>query len=188
MKKYLLSGLLLSLAMSGVFAAENQALHDEGRATAMTLGKSLKATLQGAMKSGGPTAAVKVCNTSASPIAQKIAADTGWAVGRTSLKLRNPNNAPDEWELAVLNKFEERKAAGESPKKLEYSETVMVDGKETFRFMKAIPTEEVCMNCHGGDQVKAEVAETIKTYYPDDKARGFKPGDLRGAFTLSKTL
>ena len=184
----IVSGLTLSLAVSGVFAGENQAMHDEARANAMKLGKSLKTTLQSAMKAGGPVAAVKACNTSADPIASKVAAESGWAVGRTSLKLRNPNNAPDDWELTVLNKFEERKAAGESPKTLEFSETVMVDGKKTFRFMKAIPTGEVCMNCHGGDQVKAEVAETIKGFYPDDEARGFKPGDLRGAFTLSKTL
>ena len=188
MKNISLAGLVLSLAVSGAFAADNQALQDEGRANAMKLGKSLKTTLQGAMKSGGPVAAVKVCNSTASPIAEKVTAETGWAVGRTSLKLRNPDNAPDEWELAVLNKFEERKVAGESPKTLEYGETVMVDGKETFRFMKAIPTGKVCMNCHGGDQVKAEVAELIEQLYPDDKARGYKPGDLRGAFTLSKTL
>ena len=188
MKKSFLSGLLLSVAVSGVFAADNQALHDEARANAMKLGKSLKMTLQSAMKSGGPKVAVEACNTSADPIAKKVSAETGWTVGRTSLKLRNPNNAPDDWELNVLNKFEERKASGESPKTLEYSETVMVDGKKTFRFMKAIPTGEVCMNCHGGDQVKAEVAEIIQNFYPDDKARGFSTGNLRGAFTLSKTL
>jgi hypothetical protein len=28
------------------------------------------------------------------------------------------------------------------------------------------------------------VAKTLAEFYPDDKARGFKVGDIRGAFTI----
>jgi hypothetical protein len=189
MKKLLV--IVMSVAAMGVqsvIAAEADPLVAEARATAMKLGKSLKMTLQDAIKTGGPVAALDTCNTAAPAIAETVSAESGWDVARTSLKERNPGNAPDEWELAVLNQFEQRKLAGEAPATLEYSERVSLDGIQTFRYMKAIPTEEVCMNCHGGDNVKAEVVARLKELYPDDKARGFKAGDLRGAFTLSKPL
>ncbi len=53
--------------------------------------------------------------------------------------------------------------------------------------MKAIPTQEVCLACHGEKIDKATAAKLAKLY-PKDKARGFKVGDLRGAFTMSKDL
>ena len=112
---------------------------------------------------------------------------TGWDVARTSLKLRNPANQPDAWELAVLNKFEERKAAGEDPAQIAYGEVIEQDGKKTFRFMKAIPTAELCLSCHGSE-LSPELQAQLDQLYPTDQARGYQLGDIRGAFTLQKPL
>ena len=129
----------------------------------------------------------QVCNVKAPMIAEETGEKTGWQVARTSLKLRNPDNKPDAWELTVLKAFETRKAAGEDVTKMEYSEVMTIDGKKTFRYMKAIPTAELCLNCHGSE-IKPEVARSIDELYPEDQARGYKAGDIRGAFTLQKTL
>jgi hypothetical protein len=148
---------------------------------------NLKGTLEAAMKEGGPVNAIDVCKTKAGPIAMQASSDSGWRVGRTSLKVRNPSNKPDAWERNVLQMFEEKKAGGADPATLEHGEVVQEGGKQRYRFMKAIPTAEVCLNCHGGaikDEVKGKLAEL----YPLDKATGFAVGDLRGAFTLSKDL
>jgi hypothetical protein len=53
--------------------------------------------------------------------------------------------------------------------------------------MKAIPTAELCLKCHGGD-IDAKVAERLDALYPDDQARGYNQGDIRGAFTFRKSL
>jgi hypothetical protein len=109
-------------------------------------------------------------------------------IGRTSLKLRNPANAPDNWELAVLKQFEARKEQGESADKLEFFAVIDDDqGQKTFRYMKAIPTAALCLNCHG-ENVPAEVDAKLKELYPNDQARGFQEGDLRGAFTLAQPV
>ena len=129
-----------------------------------------------------------MCTVKAPEIAGSVADASGWSVARTSLKLRNQGNAPDAWEQKVLEDFEVRKAGGEVAKTLDFSEVVELDGIKTFRYMKAIPTDAVCLNCHGGDNVKAEVAEKLQALYSDDQARGYHEGDLRGAFTLQKTL
>jgi hypothetical protein len=149
---------------------------------------NLQGELQTAIQSGGPASAVTICNAKAPGIATDMSAQTGWNVGRTSLKLRNPGeNAPDAWEQAVLLQFEERKAAGESVETMAYAETTEENGAKTFRFMKAIPTAELCLTCHGTDLVP-EVAAEINKSYPNDQATGFALGDIRGAFTLSKPL
>jgi hypothetical protein len=36
--------------------------------------------------------------------------------------------------------------------------------------------------------LKPEVVEKLDKYYPDDKARGFQVGDLRGAFTIRQPM
>src|SRR5690606_42146159 len=41
-----------------------------------------------------------------------IFAEDGWLVRRTSLKVRNPGNAPDAFEERILRNFEERFAEG----------------------------------------------------------------------------
>ena len=159
----------------------------EARQQMMKLGKNLKGELQMAMKSGGPLKALGVCNIKAPEIAKQVSEGSNWTVARTSLKLRNPNNKPTAWEKMVLLSFEERKVAGEDPKKIDHAEIVEEGSSKTFRYMKAIPTAKVCLNCHGA-QVKPEVEARIKELYPTDKARGYQLGDIRGAFTLSMPL
>jgi hypothetical protein len=160
----------------------------QAREISKAFGGGLREELAAALQTGGPGNAISVCKERAPAIAEAQRQKNGWQkVGRTSLKLRNPANKPDDWELAVLKKFEERKAAGDDPAKIEHSEVVQAGGKKTFRYMKAIPTQELCLVCHGEKIDKATSAKLAKLY-PKDKARGFKAGDLRGAFTLSKDL
>lgn len=148
----------------------------------------LKGELQSAIQTGGPVSAIAVCKDRAPAIAQDLSAKSGWEVGRTSLKLRNPAlNSPDDWEKRVLVQFEERKAAGEDVEKMAFAEVVESDAGKRYRFMKAIPTADLCIACHG-ESINPDLAAAIDKAYPDDKARGFKTGDIRGAFTLSKPL
>lgn len=122
-------------------------------------------------------------------ISADISKKHGWDVGRTSLRVRNPANVPDAWEEKVLRDFEKRKAAGEDPARLEYAEIVNQSGKSTFRYMKAIviPAGAPCLACHGRE-LDASVAGKLRERYPNDRATGFREGDLRGAFSVSQPL
>ncbi|MGB1109915.1 MAG: Tll0287-like domain-containing protein [Gammaproteobacteria bacterium] len=168
-------------------AADTEALAAEARGAMKALGGQLKERLQAAMKEGGPGKAITVCNTLALPIGRKVSLSAGMDVGRTSLKLRNPENAPDDWELAQLQNFEALKAKGEPVKKMEHYEIVEANGKKLFRYMKPIPTGRVCTTCHG-ENLNPTIAEKLDELYPEDKARGFNEGDIRGAFTISKPV
>jgi len=185
---------LLAVVLAGGIAAPAMAAEQpdmeklKGEAKEIVQGffKELKGTLVSAMKEKGPAGAVDVCHTKAQEITAKHNRE-GWKVGRTALKLRNPKNAPDAWEKAVLEEFDKKISEGADPKKLVKAEIVEEDGKKVFRFMKAIPTMKPCLTCHG-EKVKEEVLAVIRKHYPQDQATGFKLGQLRGAFTLKKPL
>jgi hypothetical protein len=160
---------------------------DEAKALIKQYATSLQSELVGAIKSGGPINAVGVCQDKAPAIATSLSETSDWEIGRTSLKTRNANNAPDAWEQQVLEQFESLKAAGNPVAEMAYAEVVEVDGQKVYRFMKAIPTQEVCLTCHGSE-IDPELAQAIDEAYPEDQARGYSAGDIRGAFTLSKPL
>jgi FtsP/CotA-like multicopper oxidase with cupredoxin domain len=186
------AGLLAALALAAAMPAaaqapDNAAQIEEARRVIGGFAKSLLGELQGAMQKDGPVGAINVCNHAAPAIAAKAGDTSGWKVGRTALKLRNAKNAPDAWEKKVLDDFLAKSGQGADLAKLEHQEIVTEGGARTLRFMKAIPVGEPCLTCHGGD-VKSEVKDAITKLYPNDTATGFKTGELRGAFTLSRKL
>jgi len=182
----LIAGLLPCVAVYAEPAP--QALVDEAETISQGFMESLKGELERAIKAGGPAAAIEICHTVAPAIAAEQAKEHGWdKAARTSLQLRDPANAPDAWEKGVLEQFEARKAAGEPAGGLSYSEVVETEGAKEFRFMKAIPTGKVCLACHG-TEIADPVAAKLDELYPEDQARGYQEGDIRGAFTLVKTL
>lgn len=162
---------------------------EASRKAVKELGGALQGELGTAMKSGGPADAVEVCRVKASAIAAEISKKAGMKVARTSLRLRNPNNTSDAWELGVLVQFEARKAAGQDPAVLEHFEVIAENGRKTFRYMKAIAIAPgaPCLVCHG-EKIDPAVSARLKTLYPNDRATGFKTGDLRGAFTVTQQM
>ena len=171
------------LPMSISWAADTEKMTKDSREAIKMLGGELKATLQASMKANGPIESISVCNIEASKIATRISEEKGLTVGRTSLKNRNVANKPDAWEQSVLEQFEKRKADGESLENMDFSEVVDYEDGKAFRYMKAIPTGDVCMKCHGVN-IAEPLAKKISSIYPDDKATGFNKGDIRGAFTV----
>jgi len=65
------------------------------------------------------------------------------------------------------------------------------DGKKAFRFIKAteIPplSKTPCLKCHG-ENIDPQVAAKLDKLYPNDMARGYKPGIIRGAFTITQPM
>ncbi|MGD9669603.1 MAG: DUF3365 domain-containing protein [Hyphomicrobiaceae bacterium] len=158
------------------------------RAAVKGLGEGLKEKLVGAMKAGGPVAALDVCKVDAPKVTAERSSASGMDVGRTALKVRNPGNAPDDFEKRVMEKFVADLKSGADAMKLDHAEVVEQDGKKVFRYMKPIMTAGTpCLACHGSE-LAPEVSAKIKDLYPADQATGFAAGDMRGAFTVKKML
>lgn len=78
----------------------------------------------------------------------------------TSLKLLNPNNAPDHWESVALRAFE-----GGDKERMELQQ---IDGQPFLRMMKPIFAESGCLKCHA--------------------IQGYKLGDIRGGISTSVSM
>jgi len=117
MRKYAVA-VLLVIACSPVLiqAADAPAAPgwiEQSRQLAQQLGGELKVELSRAISEGGPLAAVTVCKTRAPEIAAGLSAKSGAVVGRTALRVRNPANAPDDLQRAVLEQFSGELASGQ---------------------------------------------------------------------------
>jgi len=166
---------------------DQQALIAQARTAIKVYAKSLKTALVEAIHEGGAVAAISLCHTEAMPITQRISAEQGLHLSRVSLKYRNPHNAPNKWQRDIMKHFAARKAQGELIGQLRYAAVVKQNGQRQFRYVQAIPTQAVCLRCHG-KHISPEVKRKLGQLYPHDRASGFDLGDIRGAFVVTKIL
>ncbi|RLA25688.1 MAG: DUF3365 domain-containing protein [Gammaproteobacteria bacterium] len=176
-----LAGIAAILALSGTASAADDPRLLESRSITKFLGSRLQADLKEAISTGGPVAAINVCKDAAPHIAAELSRMSGAKVSRTSLRFRNPRNAPEAWQAVILEEFDARLKSAESTASLEHFE---VAADSSARFMKAIPTGPVCLVCHGSD-LAPEVRAVLDEHYPYDRARGYELGEIRGAFSIN---
>jgi hypothetical protein len=177
------------LAWALPLAAQDPAWVGDARKVATSIPPRLLAVLTEELARGGPEGAIAACRDVAPQLAKAASAETGWSIRRVSLRNRNPRAVPDAWERAALEEFDRRAASGESPTALEKAEIVVEDGRRHYRYMRALPVQPLCVNCHGAvDQLAPATRHKLKELYPEDRAIGYKTGDLRGAMTIRKPL
>lgn len=162
-------------------------LNRQATASVGALASALQSELKAAMAAGGPLEAIDVCHARAPAIAREISEEQGMDVARVSARNRNAGNAPSAWQAAVLEDFQTRLKAGEDPGSLTWQGFAETREGREYRFMKAIPTQPVCLACHG-KAIAPPVGEKLADLYPGDKATGFDEGDIRGAFVVTRQL
>lgn len=151
-----------------------------GQETAGALMQSLGGQLTAAMQAGGPVEAMAVCQSVAQPLTAATGAGIeGAEVRRTTLRPRNPLNAPDETDREVLEAMEALSTEGAAPDPVVHWEA------ETARYYAPVMIQEVCLTCHGDRATFPEpLAERLGELYPDDEATGYALGDFRGAIRV----
>lgn len=134
-----------------------------------------KMELMGALQAGmqaGPDSAITACRLQAPQIAAD-AQSAGVELGRTSHKLRNPDNAPRTWAEPLLAAYLA------DPPKQGPDAVQLEDGR--VGYVEPIMVQQLCLTCHGSS-LAPEVTELLSAHYPSDEATGFEAGDFRGLF------
>lgn len=186
MRHWIAYSILILVSATTSWAADSTEL-ERAKAATGDFAAALKSELMNAMQNGGPLAAIDACHLKAPGISAGVSQHHGLQIYRVSSRNRNPANAPNDWQSAVLATFESRKKAGEDPAALIWHTKVELENATEFRFMKAIPTGGLCLQCHG-THIAEPVAERLAQLYPQDKATGFSSGDLRGAFVVTRRI
>ncbi|MCP3928451.1 MAG: DUF3365 domain-containing protein [Bacteroidetes bacterium] len=181
---------LLTISLScGEQATEtSQNLSEEETASYLKKGQSiasgtftvLSGKLQSALKENGVQGALEYCKLTAFPIVDSLSEAHNAEIRRTSLKVRNPQDAPDEIEKTILDKFHKMELKGESIKPI-----VQREG-ENVAFYAPIRILPLCTQCHGevGEGLTQENNNFIQSLYPEDKAIGYAENDLRGIWSI----
>jgi hypothetical protein len=159
---------------------------ERARQAAAAMGSRLMGTLVEELREGGPVQAVRVCSDVAPSIAKEQSSD-GLTIRRVSLRFRNPFGEPDAYERGVLEAWASAHEPGMMPE--ESAEVVTLDGREQLRYMKPIMVMTPCLKCHGDPEgMSPELKALLVERYPDDRATGYRDGDLRGAFSVTADL
>jgi hypothetical protein len=135
--------------------------------------EKLSGRLMEAMAEGGPSAAILVCQKEAPQIAKAVGQTQGVSIGRTGVRLRNPNNQAPAW------------AAGLIERKTDKPTFVTLSDNKAAALLP-IKLQMQCLMCHGpNEQIAPGVKAQLQSSYPADQATGFNEGDLRGWFWVT---
>lgn len=155
----------------------------EGRLIAKAGFDALSQKLMEALEQGGVAYALPFCHANAGALTDSLSAKYGVHIRRVAEQNRNPANAPDANEKALFETFAAWKAGGRD---LKTADTAVVLAPGKVLFAKPILLLPQCVACHGkvGETVAEENYREIRKLYPEDRAVGFSPGDLRGMWAI----
>ncbi len=144
-----------------------------------TFQRSLKGELMTAMKAGGATNAITVCQQKASEIASTQSTNV-YSIRRVALKNRNTNNKASQKEAEILERF------AKDPKMGSFTVSdFSKDSSSVYQYYKPIKTGKFCLKCHGPvESLDDDVKSVLTEAYPNDNATGHTVGDLRGMFVV----
>jgi len=112
----------------------------------------------------------------ATRVAERITRGSKYYVRQVSLRYRNPNNRPDEYETQMLRQF-----AG-MPGHESFGVVETKEGKK-FRFMLSMVAEKSCLECHGE---YAKAPAFVRARFPAGHfSYNYKPGEVIGAVSVS---
>lgn len=108
------------------------------------------------------------------------------AIKRTSLMIRDPNNAPDGADLAALNKIHSQLLADEAPDRMIVQKIEQTGKPVEWRVYRPIAASQSCLSCHGDPKTfRPGVKEALDYLYPEDKAINYGAQEYRGVLRVS---
>lgn len=170
------------IALAPLTEEEKQLYADKGRGIVQQMMGTLGGNLMKALSQNGVGYAAKFCNLKAYPLVDSLKKVNNADIRRATLKARNSRNLATAQEEEVIMQYAEQlKTSGAQLKPV-----VKRVSADSVAFFAPIQTNDLCLRCHGniGDDVDAKDYELIKSLYPNDKAVGYKAGELRGVWSM----
>lgn len=180
MKRHLFLPLILASTIVTAAPLSDNQMIKKGDDVSSALIQKLGGELKTQMQTSGALGALRFCSLNALPLTEQVAKETKTSIKRVSLNSRNPYNSPAKEEAAILNEWE---TLVKNSQPLPAHKLVNVSNNTAMYYKPIVINNEACLKCHGN--VEGELAKAIKASYPDDKAIGYKMGDLRGMIAIT---
>lgn len=179
--------LLLALLTSSFLIASpvsNEKTAVIGGEVSAALLQKLGGEVKAKMHSDGPLGALLFCSQNALVLTDNVAKESGTSIRRVSLKNRNPVNSPLNEEQSLLQKWESMVQNGQALPSYEIKK--LSDSKNVY-YKPILINNEACLKCHGDIKADTPLGKAIAATYPEDKATGYKMGDIRGMIAITIT-
>lgn len=112
----------------------------------------------------------------ASRVAQQMTSGSNYYVRQVSLRYRNPDNRPDDFEITQLNKFKEKKPE-------EHWQIDAKTGRKSLRYLLPMVANQSCITCHGSYETAPRF---IQARFPKEHfSYGYRVGELIGAVSVA---
>lgn len=146
---------------------------------------SQKALMNALLNAGAdsvPEQAVAFCHEEAAGILSNLTDTHHIKIQRVAEKFRNPNNALQPEDYTVWDTWKKQLAQGQT---LVSEVEINRESHKVYRapIFLGMP---LCERCHGDENTfSPELQKTLARLYPNDKARNFRQGDLRGMWKIT---
>jgi hypothetical protein len=108
------------------------------------------------------------------------------ALRRTSLRVRNPANTPDTPDRAALELIRDQIENGDDVAPLLIQRVTLPGQPPEWRVYRPLVTLKQCLECHGSaDELAPGVTDTLKVFFPTDRAVDYQVGKWRGLIRAS---
>lgn len=137
--------------------------------------KTFKPTLKAVLKDMSAPDAIEMCTHNQSVNNYSKTLPEGITLRRITSKARNEGHiAKNDLEAKTLIEMDSLKKP-----------IIKKVSNNHFQFYKPLIVKEACLKCHGSiEQIGENSLGLIKKSYPNDKATGYKVGDVRGVFLV----
>lgn len=144
---------------------------------------NLLSSLQKAISENEFSGAIEFCHENALPILKNLDSMYSIQVRRVSSKPRNPGDFPDKDEFPLLDAYEYN---AENMIKSDPSIQKIQNGEVLLYTKPILISNGMCLNCHGepGKEINTQTLKKLTELYPQDSAKGYKIGDLRGMWSV----
>ncbi|HVU35080.1 MAG TPA: DUF3365 domain-containing protein [Opitutaceae bacterium] len=135
----------------------------------------------------GPVNALALCHLKGIPVQGGFVGGVNriTAVKLTSLKVRDPANAPDPAEELALARVQSGIDLGMAPEIL-VQRIDSPGGGHEWRVYRPVAVLRQCAICHGpADQQPADLRAALQARYPNDQADGYQTGEWRGLIRVT---
>lgn len=141
--------------------------------------QTIRGALQTAIADSGVEKAIRFCQLNALSLTHQFNTDS-IKIERLAERNRNSQNHLTDESKAVWDNYKSKLAAGDS------LQPVLVHTANRVDYYKPILLQAMCLTCHGqpNSNIPASLVETIDSLYPNDLAKGFSVGELRGLWQI----
>lgn len=180
---FMIAALFVMLAVSNcannkTSEKELQEIRDRGAYIVDTTFKTLKGHLMSAVRDSGVVYAIGYCSLNANPLVETLSKEYEVSISRRTTMPRNPDNKANARDIVQNTAYATQLQQGR-----ELTPNV-VEHPGGFIYYEPIFLQPQCLVCHGEKEMIGPAYETIASLYPEDKAFGYKAGDLRGVWRV----